>query len=74
MLVLSRKLGEKIRIDGDIEVEVLEISGNRIRLGITAPQDCRIVRSECSFETGTSGAPTSPRLNPGLNRLTCFGT
>ncbi|HEY3968489.1 MAG TPA: carbon storage regulator [Planctomycetaceae bacterium] len=50
MLVLSRKLGEKITIDGDIELEVLEITGNRIRLGVSAPQDCRIVRSECCFE------------------------
>ncbi len=50
MLVLSRKLGEKITIDGDIELEVLEITGNRIRLGISAPQDYRIVRAECCFE------------------------
>jgi carbon storage regulator len=50
MLVLSRKIGEKILIDGDIELEVLEISGNRIRLGITAPLECRVLRSECCFE------------------------
>lgn len=50
MLVLSRKLGEKITIDGDIELEILEIAGNRIRLGISAPQEYRIVRSECCFE------------------------
>lgn len=50
MLVLSRKLGEKITIDGDIELQVLEISGNKIRLGITAPQDYRVMRSECCFE------------------------
>jgi carbon storage regulator len=46
MLVLSRRLGEKIAIDGDILVEVLEVSGNRVRLGIVAPDDCRIMRAE----------------------------
>lgn len=50
MLVLSRKLGEKINIDGDIQVEVLEVCGHRVRLGISAPRDVRILRSECCFE------------------------
>jgi len=47
MLVLTRKLGEKISIaGGEIELEVLEISGSRIRLGISAPQEYRIARAE----------------------------
>ena len=46
MLVLSRKVGEKILIDGGIELVVLAIEGKRIRLGIEAPQDCRISRGE----------------------------
>ncbi len=46
MLVLSRKLGEKIAIDGDIVLQVLEVSGNRVRLGIVAPDECRVYRAE----------------------------
>ncbi len=46
MLVLSRRIGEKIVIAGDIQVQVLEVSGNRVRLGIVAPDDCRVMRSE----------------------------
>jgi len=46
MLVLSRKSGERIAIDGDIQLEVLEVTGNRVRLGIVAPDDCRIMRAE----------------------------
>lgn len=46
MLVLSRKSGEKIVIDGDIQLEVLEVTGSRVRLGISAPDDCRILRAE----------------------------
>lgn len=67
MLVLSRKIGEKILIDGDIELEVLEINGNRIRLGITAPQDCRVMRSECCFELPAGSRKRSPE------RVACTG-
>jgi carbon storage regulator len=49
MLILSRKLGECIAIDGDIKLQVLEVSGNRVRLGICAPDDCRIFRAERQF-------------------------
>lgn len=45
MLVLSRKKGEKIVI-GDVTVEVVEIGGNRVRLGVTAPETTRILRGE----------------------------
>jgi carbon storage regulator len=38
MLVLSRKVGDKLVIDGNITVEVVKISGNRISLGIVALQ------------------------------------
>jgi len=50
MLVLSRKSGEKIVIAGEITVQVLGISGNRVRLGIVAPEQCRISRSERSAD------------------------
>jgi carbon storage regulator len=46
MLVLSRKVGERIQIDADIYVEVLEAKPDKVRLGITAPQAVRIYRQE----------------------------
>jgi carbon storage regulator len=46
MLVLCRKLGESIAIAGEIKLQVLGVSGNRVRLGISAPDDCRISRAE----------------------------
>lgn len=46
MLVLSRKKNQTILIDGQIEIEVLQIKGNSIRLGITAPSDVRVLRGE----------------------------
>jgi carbon storage regulator len=46
MLVLTRKLGERIVIDDQITVTVLEIHGQRIRLGIEAPKEIPIKREE----------------------------
>jgi carbon storage regulator len=46
MLVLSRKRDERILIGNEIEVKVLSVQGNRVRLGITCPEDMRILRSE----------------------------
>jgi len=46
MLVLSRREGETIVIDGEITVTVVEIRGNQIRLGIEAPKDVPVCRSE----------------------------
>ena len=46
MLVLSRKIGEQLRIGDDITVTVLKICGGRIRLGIDAPEGVRIMRGE----------------------------
>ena len=46
MLVLTRRVGEEIVIDGDIRVTVLELRGSVVRLGITAPQSVRVLRQE----------------------------
>ena len=46
MLVLTRKVGEMIRIGGEITVQVLAIRGGQVRTGLTAPADVRIFREE----------------------------
>lgn len=46
MLVLTRKSGESILIGSDVRVRVLGASGSRVRLGIEAPDDVRIVREK----------------------------
>ncbi|REJ69687.1 MAG: carbon storage regulator [Planctomycetota bacterium] len=50
MLVLSRKLGETVEIDGGITVTVTRIGAGRVQLGIEAPQDVAIWRSEVPGE------------------------
>jgi carbon storage regulator len=46
MLVIRRRAGESFLIDGDIEVEVLEISSSQVKLGIVAPRNIPILRKE----------------------------
>jgi carbon storage regulator len=46
MLILSRRVGECVTIGNDIVVKVVEVSGNQIRLGISAPRDVRVLRDE----------------------------
>lgn len=46
MLLLSRRVGEKIIIAGDICITVVEVSGERVRVGISAPKSVRVDRQE----------------------------
>lgn len=46
MLVLTRKTNEEVVINGNIRVRVLGVNGSRIRLGIDAPAEVAVLRSE----------------------------
>ncbi len=46
MLVLSRKIGEKIHVGNDVTIEVRRVAGNRVTLAIDAPKEQRILRGE----------------------------
>jgi carbon storage regulator len=46
MLVLSRRVGEEIIINDNIRVTVVAVKGDRVRLGIVAPRDVNVDRSE----------------------------
>jgi carbon storage regulator len=46
MLVLSRKAGEKIQIGDDVEVIVIRLKGDCVKIGIDAPRDVAVRRSE----------------------------
>lgn len=50
MLVLSRKLDQRIKIGEDIEIVVVSISGDAVRLGIEAPRSVKVLRSEVYAE------------------------
>jgi carbon storage regulator len=54
MLVLSRKVGESVVIGDEIVVQVLQVSGQRIRLGVEAPPEVAVLRGELSGPRGTA--------------------
>lgn len=70
MLVLSRKPGECVVIDGRVKVKIVRLDGDVVKLGIEAPPDVPIHRQEVYDEIQLSnqqalqsGRPTPPRLN-----------
>ena len=46
MLVITRKTGESVIISDKVEVSVLEVVGDKVKLGINAPREIKIIRSE----------------------------
>ena len=46
MLILTRRIGEKLIIDDNIEVMILGVKGNQVRIGIEAPQQVSVHREE----------------------------
>jgi carbon storage regulator len=61
MLVLTRKIGERIVIGDSIVVTVLETAKNKVRIGISAPDEIPILREEISFATASSKERTRSR-------------
>ncbi len=54
MLVVTRKPDESLIISDDIEVTILEISKDKVKIGISAPKDVKIIRSELKFARQTN--------------------
>ena len=46
MLVLTRRLNQSIKIGDDIEITVIEVRGDQVRLGVSAPRDVTVHRKE----------------------------
>jgi carbon storage regulator len=46
MLIITRRPGEKVMVGDDVVVEVIEISGSNVRIGITAPRSIPVYREE----------------------------
>ena len=54
MLVLSRKVNETIQIGDDIEIRILEVKGDTVRIGIEAPKSVDILRGELVLSVSAS--------------------
>jgi carbon storage regulator len=67
MLVLSRKVGQKILIGDHIAVTVVRVAQGTVRIGVEAPEEYAIVREEIRVESG-GDSPSEP-----LSTSTCPG-
>lgn len=61
MLILTRKIGETIRISDDITVTVLGVQGQQVRLGIAAPVGVAVDREEIAIRKLANPRPGSDR-------------
>ena len=71
MLALSRKVNESLIIGNDIEVTILEIKGDQVKIGISAPKTVPIYRKEIYLQIQESNkeAVTSESTMDGLKKL-----
>ncbi|MBP1564509.1 MAG: carbon storage regulator CsrA [Oscillospiraceae bacterium] len=63
MLILSRKVGETLCINDDIEIKIVEVSGDKVKVGIEAPKDVSVLRSELRH-TMESNKNASAAISP----------
>jgi carbon storage regulator len=63
MLVLTRKPGQSIMIGDGVEVQVLSVAGEKVRLGITAPRDVSIFRNEVYDRIESEGESSSTDID-----------
>lgn len=64
MLVLTRRVGEKLVIGNEVVVEVLSVSGGVIRLGVVAPRETSVHRKEVHDEIQAANRSAASRATP----------
>ena len=62
MLVLTRKVGDKVLLGDEIEIVVVDIQGNQVKLGISAPRSLSVLRAE--LRDREAEAPSGDRAWP----------
>jgi carbon storage regulator len=66
MLVLTRKENESITIGDNVEIKVIAVVGNHVKLGIVAPREVRVIRSELlPLMSKHHSEPEADNYNPG---------
>jgi carbon storage regulator len=74
MLILSRKVNEKIMIGDDISVSIIDIRGDQVRIGVTAPKKVKVFRQEvfdaikAENKAAVESKPVFPEMDLGLRR------
>jgi carbon storage regulator len=65
MLVLTRKVGQRIRVGEDVVITLVRIQGDKVRVGIDAPPHIAIYREEVHQRLGGGGRRSDDQAKPG---------
>lgn len=71
MLALSRKKGEALMINNDIEITVLDIKGEQVKIGISAPKEVPVYRKEVYIQIQEANKEASANME-GMEQLASF--
>ncbi len=69
MLLIRRHSGQSIRIGNDVEIHIAELSPSRVTIGISAPREVAVMRSELILTRSQNLAAADSLTHGGLNRL-----
>ena len=69
MLVIRRRPGESLMLGDDVEIEILEVSGIQVKLGIRAPRSVAVARKEIHMVKRQNQVAAVPISTPDLDRL-----
>lgn len=71
MLILSRKIDEKIKIGDDITLTIIEIHGDQVKIGVDAPKNVKVYRQEVfeAIQSENKAAATSDLALEALTKL-----
>ena len=68
MLILTRRIGETLMIGQDVEVTVLGVKGNQVRVGVNAPKQIAVHREEVYSRIAQEVQKTRGKTSPGGER------
>ena len=69
MLVIRRRAGESVMIGHDVEIEILEICGNQVKIGIQAPREVLVMRKEVQWTCLENRAASRPASLAGMETV-----
>ena len=69
MLIISRKKNEGVVINGNTEITIIDIQGDKVRLGIEAPAEVKIVRKELLETENINRESAQAKIKPDVKKL-----
>lgn len=74
MLILSRKIDEKIKIGDDITITLIDVHGDQVKIGIEAPKNVKVFRQEVfdAIQTENKAAAVETQNEDALNKMSAL--